>query len=563
MSQSYRGRNGGSRSYRASTDKPRRAPARSRFTGLLVVLGLLVVAGAGIIYMMNPSTNTNANPGASATQTGGKTSNDKFVEGVYVDDIALGGLTRSQAQQQIKAKQDAFVAGNAVTVADGTQSWPFKISETDYTYDTQQVLDQALQAGRDGTDLSQNPVKLTTKITDNPSKLEQKVRELAAPYLKPAVDAAYTGIDPETHKLLFTPDQPGQQVDADALWASVKQAFESGTFGTVQIQVVPLAAKVTLAGLQASLQLITTNPTGTDSIDTANVGHTFTSTIKNHASQRLANIKLVGDAVTGMLMPGETLSVNDKTGPRTAAKGYKIAPVDVGGISDIGLGGGACQVSGTLFNGAIRYGGKYKSEDTAQPGLTIMERNVHSIPSAYMPKGTDATVDYGSKDLKIRNDFATPVIIVMYYEKDAKGKFWEHCDLYGPPLANGVTYNLKTKLVRTIPAKDGSRKQATNAVTPGTTETIPAHPGYVYDVFVETVAADGTTSQVKIYTDTYKADCIVIAWYKNDAEPTDTPTETDVPLTPTPSEPDTTPTPTENPTPTPTPSPTPAETPAG
>lgn len=565
MNRSYRGKNGDSHTYRSGAEKPRKARGGSRITGLIVVLTLLVFAGAGIVYLMNQGNEPTAGQATATPQSSVQPANGKFAEGVYVDGIPLGGLTRGQAEQQLKSKHNTYVADNGVTVTDGTNQTLFKISDTDYTYDTESVLDQAFEAGRDGTDLTQNPVKLTTKITVDPSKLEQKVRDLAAPCFKPAVDAAYTGIDPATHKPLFTPDQPGQQVDTDALWNNVKQAFTSGTLGTVQLQPEPLPANVTLASLQANMQLITTNPVGDNATtDAANVGHTFTTRIKNHTKERLANITLVGDGVTGhgLLQPGQTLSVNDATGPRTAAKGYKIAPVDINGISDIGLGGGACQVSGTLYNAAIRYGGKFKLEDTTSPGLDIVERNVHSMPSAYMKMGTDATVDYGSKDLKIRNDFTTPVLIVLYYEKDAKGRYWEHCDIYGPPLPSGVTYNLVTKLVATIPPKEGTRKQATSGVPQGTTKTIAAHPGYKVDVFIEKVAADGTKTDTKIYQDKYDADCTVIAYFKLDAVPTDepSPSPTDD-ITPPPSTNEPTPTPTKEPTPTPSPTPTPTPTP--
>jgi vancomycin resistance protein YoaR len=72
------------------------------------------------------------------------------------------------------------------------------------------------------------------------------------------------------------------------------------------------------------------------------------------------------------------------------------------GSFDLGLGGGVCQVSSTLFNAAL----------TAK--LPIEERHAHSMPVHYVPVGRDATVDYGSLDLKFRNNRKGPVIIKMY-----------------------------------------------------------------------------------------------------------------------------------------------------
>lgn len=85
-------------------------------------------------------------------------------------------------------------------------------------------------------------------------------------------------------------------------------------------------------------------------------------------------------------------------GPCGKAQGYKQAGV-VGGV---GYGGGICQASTTLYGAAVR------------AGLTIVQRRNHSVPSTYVPIGQDAMVDYGSSDLKFRNDYDYPVKLVTY-----------------------------------------------------------------------------------------------------------------------------------------------------
>ena len=99
-----------------------------------------------------------------------------------------------------------------------------------------------------------------------------------------------------------------------------------------------------------------------------------------------------------VLQPGQTLSFFAVAGPCGKAQGYKEAGV-VGGT---GYGGGICQASTTLYGAAIR------------AGMTIVQRRNHSVPSTYVPIGQDAMVDYGSSDLKFRNDFNYPVKIVTY-----------------------------------------------------------------------------------------------------------------------------------------------------
>jgi vancomycin resistance protein YoaR len=94
-----------------------------------------------------------------------------------------------------------------------------------------------------------------------------------------------------------------------------------------------------------------------------------------------------------MLAPGEVYNFDKQIGPRTAARGYKLAPgiVGPGKLEDV-FGGGICQVSTTLFN-AVFFA-----------GLEVVERHNHSIYIDHYPKGRDATVTGGGKNLRFKND---------------------------------------------------------------------------------------------------------------------------------------------------------------
>lgn len=110
-----------------------------------------------------------------------------------------------------------------------------------------------------------------------------------------------------------------------------------------------------------------------------------------------------------VINPGETISFFGIAGPCGAAQGYLPGGV-VGGV---GYGGGICQASTTLYGTALR------------AGLTIIERNNHSVPSTYVPVGQDAMVNYGTSDLKIRNDHNFPVKIVTYvYGQTLYAEVW-------------------------------------------------------------------------------------------------------------------------------------------
>ena len=64
-----------------------------------------------------------------------------------------------------------------------------------------------------------------------------------------------------------------------------------------------------------------------------------------------------------------------------------------------GPGGGICQTSTTLYNAVLR------------ANLKVVERRNHSMPVHYVSPGCDATVDYGSTDLKFQNSTSGPIYV--------------------------------------------------------------------------------------------------------------------------------------------------------
>ena len=115
---------------------------------------------------------------------------------------------------------------------------------------------------------------------------------------------------------------------------------------------------------------------------------------------RLNNIILASAAINGLVLePGEDFSFNRTVGKRTAAAGYKSAPMFSGGQTVMAIGGGICQVSSTIYS-AI------KDSD-----LRIKERHPHGQPISYLPRGRDATVSWGTLDFKFVNNTDFPLRI--------------------------------------------------------------------------------------------------------------------------------------------------------
>lgn len=130
----------------------------------------------------------------------------------------------------------------------------------------------------------------------------------------------------------------------------------------------------------------------------------FTTRLLNRTRNRVNNIELAAKEINYYkLMPGEEFSFNNAIGRRTKDKGYEKAIIFVrtktGTKEILAYGGGICQLSTTLFNAAEK------------GGLEILERHRHSKKVAYVAAGKDATVSYGSADLRFRNTGLYPVMI--------------------------------------------------------------------------------------------------------------------------------------------------------
>jgi vancomycin resistance protein YoaR len=115
---------------------------------------------------------------------------------------------------------------------------------------------------------------------------------------------------------------------------------------------------------------------------------------------RSYNLRLAASKLDGtVLLPGEVFDFNDVVGPRDEANGYKVAKVIAEGELVDGIGGGTCQISGTLHGAAFF------------AGLSIVERYPHTRPSSYIKMGLDATVVYPTINFRLKNPFPFPVVL--------------------------------------------------------------------------------------------------------------------------------------------------------
>ncbi len=161
---------------------------------------------------------------------------------------------------------------------------------------------------------------------------------------------------------------------------------------------------------------------------------------------RIENLKTASEAVDGtILAPGETFSFNAAAAPLSR---YEPSDVIVDGRLDTALGGGLCQVASTLYM-AANYA-----------GLDIVERSPHYAELPYIWPGFDATVWFGSLDLKFRNNTGEYLLIEESVDEQT-GEVVAH--IYGKPDDREVRMDSR----KLSGSGDTTRWQATRRVTEG------------------------------------------------------------------------------------------------
>lgn len=199
---------------------------------------------------------------------------------------------------------------------------------------------------------------------------------------EPAQDAK---IDIERRKLI--PEVPGRRIDVYGTLAALEDALKKGT-ETVTVAYQPIAPAVSQAAL-ANVELT----------DTMGYFETKYAVDKKH-EDRTFNLRLAASRLNGkVILPGETFDFNAVVGPRDEAHGYRVAKVIADGELVDGIGGGTCQIAGTLHGAALF------------AGLEIVQRTPHTRPSSYIKMGLDAAVAYPHVTLKLRNPFPHPVVL--------------------------------------------------------------------------------------------------------------------------------------------------------
>ena len=182
------------------------------------------------------------------------------------------------------------------------------------------------------------------------------------------------------------PAEGGQQVDMKGLAEGVtKAAVQSGEARTTTVEVLEGSAEFSTEQAEA--------------LKPTQVIGEFTTEYP-HADYRNKNLGRAAELINGkVLLPGETFSLNDTLGPRTPENGFTDGYVINGGLLVKESGGGISQAATTMYNAGFF------------AGYEDVEHRPHSLYFPRYPAGREATIYYGSFDMKFKNNTDYPAYI--------------------------------------------------------------------------------------------------------------------------------------------------------
>ncbi len=282
--------------------------------------------------------------------------------------------------------------------------------------------ESAIRRAHDREKKPGEPLDLPLPIALSQDIAISKLLDLKAEIDAPATD---TFVDLESKKL--KPEKIGLRLDVYATLAKLDAALRSGA-NEVDAAVETIAPKLLAKDL------------GDVKFDHV-LGYFETRYARGEkAKDRRYNLHLAASKLDGaVVMPGQVFDFNGVVGPRDEAHGYRVAPVIAQGELVDGLGGGTCQISGTLHGAAFF------------AGLEIVERYPHSRPSYYIKLGLDATVVYPTINYRFRNNFDFPIVL---HETVSNGVV--RAEILGPSRKLTVTYFRRIDDV--IPFEEVERK---------------------------------------------------------------------------------------------------------
>ncbi len=226
------------------------------------------------------------------------------------------------------------------------------------------------------------------------TKLRALLQEWAAQIDVTPRNARLTFDQASQSAVVMQESRSGRQLDIDTTLATIKWALASGQS----------SADLTITRV---LPQVDSNRVSEMGIRELVVGET--TYFAGSSAERMRNIAVAATKFEGVVIPPDGIfSFNEFVEDVSAANGFEDSLIIWGDRTAVGIGGGVCQVSTSIFRSAYA------------AGLPIVERYNHGyVVSWYGEPGLDATIFTPTVDFRFRNDTGAYLLMEPVMNADA------------------------------------------------------------------------------------------------------------------------------------------------
>lgn len=431
----------------------------------------------------------------------------RFLPNVYVDGICLADMTFQEGSDAVWKQAQEKQSGWYVRLKNENGSFKdITASMLGISFDPTQALQEAWAVGHTPDANGQVSEKALTEAVNialnteyhftsaqqsaNTSPIDAILDTLQTNAYRAPQDAVILSFNPDDFVNPFTFQQEvwGQWLDISAVKQEILNMVSTLESGEVLLQITPIAPNVTVADLQKQVTLRC---------------RAVTPISSNSTEERTNNIRVAFSRINGKsIAHGDKFSFNKFVGRRSTENGFFQAIEYAYGEEVMGVGGGVCQASTTVYLAAI------------QSGMTITNREAHSNPVNYTSLGMDATVSdtRGREvDFTFRNESGGRIFIAAHVVESGSNRRSLLCEvrIYGPALED-VHYKLESETIEIIPKPEEPKlkedKTGEHAFYIDENKLASkGREGYVVETYLCTYQGDTLISREKISKDTYPA----------------------------------------------------------
>ena len=422
-----------------------------------------------------------------------------FAEGVYVDGIHLGGMTAEQGLNSVQSQiQQRNAAWNVTLTWQGNRLAQINAGMLGMSVDVGQVMNEAWAQGHTGDAdmryaamqaLKESPYQAYTAVpSGDTSVIDNVLAQVKSQIDTPAVNARLLSFDPSlAYPFTFQEDSEGRVLNTGEVRDELYHMVATMTSGTVELEPDVVEPTTRLVDLQKHYMLRSS---------------VYTAISTSSTEDRNNNIRRSLEIINGyVLNAGAQFSFNNVVGERTEANGFYPAIEYAYGEHVMGVGGGVCQASTTVYQAAVC------------AGLQILKREPHSDSVNYTEYGKDATVYWVGKrkiDLVFKNSTEEPIYIVAAVQQDPSNKrrLIAKVMMYGEDMGD-VRYEIECKTVQELdpPEKPTYIKDKEGTYVKYTDQeksVSKAKPGYVVESYRVKYEGNAETERTLMFVDTYE-----------------------------------------------------------